>query len=354
MRLLTFVQWWAATAVSEERVATSRSMSTVSDAEKFASKDADPGAMKRQAVSREFRERLSPHGEFPPEAGRYRLYVSKACPWAHRTLMTRALKGLEGAIPVTFTGYRLDNLAESFDPARSHLYRGWDFTEASEEPHGFEYLDQVYELAMPGYRDSFGTSRPMFSVPVLFDEKTQRIVNAESGDIIRIFNEDMNEFATNDVDLAPAELREAMDEVDALVYPHVNDGVYRCGFARTQQAYDTAYEQHWNAMDALEARLASSPFLCGDTLTLSDIRLFATLIRYDAVYYSHFKTSRNKLIELPNLFRFTKRIYNMPAVKSTCDIEFIKKHYFGSHGMLNPLGIVPKGPSLADYDGGCA
>lgn len=228
MRLLYFVNHIAAIASSTGNdIRTTINMAAVaaSDAERFASQDSNPGAMKRQAVSQSFRARLSPDGPFPPEAGRYRLYASLACPWAHRALVVRALKGLEAAIPVTLTGYRLDNLIESFDPSKSHLYRGWDFTEDSEEPHGFTFLDELYELAEPGYRASFGTSRPMFSVPVLFDEKTQRIVNAESGDIIQIFNDDLKDFAQNDINLAPAHLAEQMSEIDALVYPNISASV---------------------------------------------------------------------------------------------------------------------------------
>ena len=313
--------------------------STASDAERFVTKDTSKGAMRRPPPK--FRDRVGTEN-YPAEAGRYRLYVSYACPWAHRTLICRALKGLEDAIPVTFTGYKLDHLKESFDPALSYMYKGWDFT--GDEPHGFTHLDELYEHASPGYRETFvPPERPAFTVPVLFDDKTQTIVNTESADICDMLNCEFNDFAKN-LDLAHKD----MDKWNAIIYPHINDGVYRCGFARSQEAYDKAYDDHWTAMDKVEARLGESKYLCGDTLSLADIRLFPTLLRYDAVYYAHFKTSRNKISELPNLYRFLKDFISLPGVRPTCNLDYIKKHYFGSHTIINPTGIVPKGPDLED------
>ena len=184
-------------------------------------------------------------------------------------------------------------------------------------------------------------------MPLLFDEKLQKIVTTESADIIKLFGGAFDAFAKKpDVDLAPKGLASAMEEMDAIVYPGINDGVYRCGFARSQEAYDFAYEAHWKAMDLIEERLGRSRYLCGDVLTLSDVRLFTTLVRYDVVYYSHFKTSRNRLRDMPNLHRFAKDVYALPGVAETCDIAAIKGHYFGSHPMLNPSGVVPKGPEF--------
>jgi len=293
----------------------------------------------------------------------------------------RALKGLDDAIGVVHTDYHLDHLADSFDPATSHLYRGWTFMPG--EPHGFQYLDELssdaarvlilvsmvnvpalllpsrYEHAAPGYRASFGAERPSFTVPVLFDTQTQTIVNTESADIIEMLNREFEAVATNQSDsfgdLAPAELSDEMAAVDAIVYPGINDGVYRCGFARTQDAYDHAYERHWAAMDAIEARLAASssddgPFLFGASPTLSDVRLWTTLVRYDAVYYSHFKTSRTRLVDMPHLLRLATALYRLPGVAATVDVAFIKNHYFSAHRMLNPSGIVPHGPRRLGFD----
>uniref|UniRef100_A0A7S3JWK3 GST C-terminal domain-containing protein n=1 Tax=Aureoumbra lagunensis TaxID=44058 RepID=A0A7S3JWK3_9STRA len=324
----------------------------LSDAERFKNVDSDKGAMKR--VGSKFRNRIGSN-EYPAESGRYRIYVSKACPWAHRTLIVRALKGLEDVISVTYTGPHLKHLKESFDPTQSYLYKGWNFdSEICVEPHGFEYLDELYEYAEPGYRESC-PQRPSFTVPILFDDKTQTIVNNESGDIIEMLNADFNAFAKNaHLDLNPIALHEAQEQINAIVYPGINDGVYRCGFAQTQAAYEFAYNEHWKAMDKIENLLSEHPFLCGKQITLADIRLFVTLIRYDPVYYSHFKTSRNKLIEMPNLLRFTQAIYHLPGVADTVDIHFIKLHYFGSHDNLNPSGIIPKGPSLNYLLSSCA
>mmetsp|Transcript_11848 Transcript_11848/g.13663 ORF Transcript_11848/g.13663 Transcript_11848/m.13663 type:complete len:339 (+) Transcript_11848:80-1096(+) len=302
----------------------------------------------------------SPDAKYPPEAGRYRLYVSYACPWASRCLMVRKLKGLEEVISLTITGYRLDNLSTSNSKSKeSSKYRGWNFEKDQDKesifynPHGFEYLDELYEHAHPGYRKEYEDQgkRAVYSVPVLFDEKTQTIVSNESAEIIKMFNSEFNSVCLNpDLDLEPKGMVSEMNRVDAIVYPHINDGVYRMGFAKTQEAYEKAYVDHWRAMDQVEAILSEKKFLCGDEMTLSDVRLFVTLIRYDPVYYAHFKGSRNKVKDMPNMFRYLCQIYQMPGIKDTVDFDHIVKHYYGSQLMVNPTGIYPVGALKIDAD----
>lgn len=323
--------------------------------EKFGNDTKAAGAWKRNPTK--FHNSIEEGTKYPPVSGRYRLYVSYACPWAHRCLITRKLKGLEDIIALTVTDYEMPFIA--FSVEQSSKYKGWMFNtreglhDKNEvnnvfyEPHGFKTMSELYELAHPGYREEYikSNKRPVYSVPVLFDEETQTIVTNESSEIIVLFNEKFNKIAGNsDLDLNPKELQQKMEEVNAVVYPKINDGVYRCGFAKTQKAYEDAYNTHWEGMDEIEALLGKNKFLTGDKFTLSDIRLFVTLIRYDSVYYAHFKTSRNKIQDLPNMFRFLKEIYNIPGVKETVSNEHIVKHYYGSQGTVNPTGIWPLGP----------
>lgn len=317
--------------------------------EKYQNASRDKGAWIRAPTK--FHDTIEKGGKYPPEAGRYRLYVSYACPWAHRTLIVRSLKGLEDIISLTVTGYKCENL--DVTPETFHKYRGWEFIPTNDkssvhfEPHGFKFLDELYEHASPGYRESYQSQgkRVVCSVPILFDEKTQTIVTNESAEIIEIFNSAFNDFAKNkDLDLDPADLKLERQRVDSVVYPHINDGVYRCGFSKSQEAYEAAYRAHWNAMDEMENLLGSRKYVCGDKLTLSDVRLFVTLIRYDAVYFSHFKTSRNRIIDMSNLYRYLRRIYQIDGIAETVKIDFIVKHYYGSQTMINPTGVYPLGP----------
>lgn len=319
--------------------------------DKYALQSKEKGAFIRPATK--FHNKIGQDG-FEAEAGRYRLYVSYACPWAHRTYIVYKMKGLEDVIDLTITGYKLENLASSLGKQGFDFpdYRGWDFEPTSDksspfyEPHGFAYIDQLYELGSPGYREEYKAmqKRPIYSVPVLFDQKSNRIVSNESAEIIVMLNEAFNHLAKNpQLDLNPKELQEDMEKVNAVVYPGINDGVYRCGFARSQQAYEEAYRLHWSAMDKIEQHLATRRYLCGSQLTLSDIRLFVTLIRYDPVYYGHFKTSRNRVVEMPSLYGFMRDIYQDENVKATLNMEYIVKHYYGSQQMINPTGIWPIG-----------
>jgi putative glutathione S-transferase len=264
-----------------------------------------------------FRDRV-----LEPEPGRYRLYAAKSCPWAHRTLIVRALKGLENAIPVFYA-----------DPYMAE--NGWEFSDG-----GIQYLYQLYSRAKPGY-----TGR--VTVPVLWDEKAQHIVNNESSEIIRMLNRDFDALARRKLaDLYPEKLRREIDWLNERIYRTVNNGVYRAGFATAQAKYDQAVTELFRTLDWLEKRLRRRKWLCGSSFTEADVRLFTTLVRFDAVYYSHFKCNLRRLVDYPNLWRYTRRIYALPQVAKTVDLAQIKSHYYRSMKEINPTQIVPEGPSL--------
>jgi len=292
----------------------------------------DDGEFIRHQTS--FREQVRVDGstEFKPETGRYHLYVSYACPWAHRTLITRKLKGLEDII--------------SFDVVNPLLPRtGWSFETSFPGSTG----DTVNGL--PILRDVYLTSNPQFTgavtVPVLWDKESSRIVNNESAEIIRMLNSEFQEFATNpDINLYPENKRGQIDELNDWIYPNINNGVYRCGFAKTQQAYSKAFTTLFNSLDRLEKILAGSRYLTGNDLTEADVRLFTTLIRFDSVYVTHFKTNLRRIVDYPNIWGFTRDVYQLPGVADTVNIAHIKSHYFQSHTHINPFGIVPDGPLL--------
>jgi putative glutathione S-transferase len=271
-----------------------------------------------------FRDWVSNEKEasFPPAKGRYQLYVARSCPWAHRTLVVRALKGLEKAIAV-------------FYAAPDMFENGWQFNGG-----GIRYLYELYAKARPDY-----TGR--VTVPVLWDSKTGRIVNNESSEIIRMLNREFDAFATRKLDdLYPANLRKQIDRVNDRVYRTVNNGVYRAGFATAQDKYEQAVTELFSTLDWLEKRLARRRWLCGERFTEADVRLFTTLVRFDAVYYSHFKCNLRRLIDYPRLWRYTRRIYALPGVAHTVDLGEIKAHYYRSMKHINPTQIVPKGPVL--------
>jgi putative glutathione S-transferase len=258
-----------------------------------------------------------------PEAGRYQLYVARSCPWAHRTIIVRALKGLEKAIPAFFAG---PHMAEN----------GWEFREG-----GFPCLHNLYSAAKPDY-----TGR--VTVPVLWDTRARSIVNNESSEIIRILNRDFEALATRKLaDLYPEKLRKEIDAVNERVYRTVNNGVYRAGFATAQDKYEQAVSELFGTLDWLEKRLAGRRWLCGAGFTEADVRLFTTLVRFDAVYYSHFKCNLRRLVDYPRLWRYTRRIYALPGVARTVDLAEIKAHYYRSMKHINPTQIVPKGPILS-------
>jgi putative glutathione S-transferase len=262
---------------------------------------------------------------YQPAAGRYKLYVGLGCPWAHRTLVTRALKGLEDAISVTIV-------------SPSPIEGGWVFNQPEE---GCQTLAELYTLAQPGY-----TGR--CTVPVLWDTETKKIVNNESSEIIVMLNSELNEFAKNPtLDLYPKELRERIDAWNAKIYPSVNNGVYRCGFAQTQEAYSKACSELFSTLDEIERTLETNRYLCGDRVTLADVRLFTTLFRFDAVYYGLFKCNRRRIQDYKHLGAYLRDLYQLSGVATTCDLDAVKRDYYGNLFPLNPGGIIPLGPDMA-------
>lgn len=269
-------------------------------------------------------------GDFIAEPGRYHLYVSYACPWAHRALIFRALKGLEDVISVS--------VVHPLMPEES-----WVFAEYSgstiDHVNQAHFLYENYRLADPQFNG-------LVTVPVLWDKKKRTIVNNESSEIIRMLNSAFDDYAKSDIDYYPDSLRQDIDTINILVYHDVNNGVYRCGFATTQDAYNRAFDRLFDALEELEARLALRRYLVGNQITEADWRLFTTLVRFDAVYYSHFKTNKKRLIDYSNLWSYTRELYQVPGVAQTVNMDHIKTHYFGSHRSINPTGIIPKGPEI--------
>ncbi len=283
-----------------------------------------------------FRDQITADGSsgFRAEAGRYHLYVSMACPWAHRTLIVRQLKGLAGVISVS----GVDALM---------LDEGWVIDSDDPGPvDGLRYLHQLYTLAAPDF-----TGR--VTVPVLWDKQRRCIVNNESAEIIRMFNtafadvEGVADVPDAAVDLYPEASRPEIDAVNARIYETLNNGVYRCGFATTQAAYDEAVVALFDTLDWLEARLEGRTWLVGPTQTEADWRLFTTLVRFDAVYHGHFKCNRRRLADYPALHAYLRRLYHHPGVSGTVDLAHARRHYYGSHRSINPHGIVPIGPELS-------
>ncbi|MGE3318305.1 MAG: glutathione S-transferase family protein [Candidatus Berkiella sp.] len=267
---------------------------------------------------------------FKAESGRYHLYVSYACPWAHRAIIFRALKNLTDHVSMSLVHPRM-------------LSRGWEFipTHPSfRDP--LNYCRSLYEVYL--LTDPFFTGR--VTVPVLWDKKQHEIVNNESSEIIRMFNEAFSSVATCDTDYYPIALRPQIDAINDVVYQNINNGVYRCGFATSQEAYDKAFDSLFSALDEIEKRLSNQRYLVGDTLTEADWRLFTTLVRFDLVYYSHFKCNQRLISDFPHLFRYLKALYHMPKIKETVYFDQIKEHYYYSQATINPSRIVPKGPQI--------
>ncbi len=270
--------------------------------------------------------------DFPAEPGRYRLYVSLACPWAHRTLIVRALKGLTDMIPVSVVHWHMGEQGWSFEPGPGVV----------PDPDGARYLHEIYTRADPAI-----TSR--VTVPVLWDTQRRTIVSNESADIIRMFNTAFDALGATPGDFYPQALRPGIDALNDRIYDTVNNGVYKAGFATTQAAYEAAVYPLFDTLDWLETKLARRRFLCGDTLTEADIRLFTTLVRFDAVYVGHFKCNIRRLADYPNLWGYARDIYAWPGIRGTVDFQHIKRHYYMSHPTINPSGIVPAGPDM-DWD----
>ena len=269
-------------------------------------------------------------GGFKAEPGRYHLYVSLACPWAHRTLIFRTLKGLEKAISVSVVHWFMGK-------------DGWTFDEGpgviADPILGAQRLYEVYIRSNPTY-----TGR--VTVPVLWDRQRNVIVSNESSEIIRMFNSAFDDIGASPADFYPAELRDIIDTLNARIYGTVNNGVYKAGFATTQEAYEEAVRPLFSTLDALEDQLATHRYLCGERLTEADWRLFTTLVRFDAVYVGHFKCNLRQIVDYPSLWGFTRELYRYPGVAETTDFTHIKRHYYQSHESINPTRVVPVGPDL--------
>lgn len=273
-------------------------------------------------------------GGFNAEAGRYHLYISMACPWAHRTLIYRQLKNLKNMITVSCALPYMGPSSWSFEPEQGRIFY--------QEGDADEYVEYLYEL----YRLVDSEYEGRATVPVLWDKKRQTIVSNESSEIVRMFNSAFNQVGANELDLFPQHLQKEIDELNELIYPNINNGVYKTGFATTQEAYEEAVWPVFNTLDILEDRLSTRRYLTGNQITEADIRLFPTLVRFDSVYVSHFKCSLKRIVDYPNLWAYTRDIYQLPGIAETVDIEHNKQHYFGSHDTVNPTLIIPIGPEL--------
>lgn len=283
----------------------------------------EDGAFVRQPDA--FRDWVTCDGRsgYPAASGRYHLYVSLACPWAHRTIIVRRLKRLEDAIGMTVV-----------DPVRDE--RGWAFTDEPDPINGFRFLMEAYRATEPEF-----DGRP--TVPVLWDKVSNRIVSNVDDDIMRMFNSEFDDFTDSDLDLYPESLRAEIDALNDFIYPNVNNGVYRAGFASTQAAYDTAVRALFDALDWLEKRLSNRRYLVGDAITEADWRLFPTLVRFDAVYVTHFKCNLRRLVDFPNLYGYARDLYQQPGIAETVNFDHIKRHYYMTHPEINPTRIVPIG-----------
>ena len=267
---------------------------------------------------------------FRAEPGRYHLYVSLACPWAHRTLIFRKLKKLEDVISVSVVHHFMGE-------------NGWTFLKedgaTGDDLYGFDFMHQIYTKADPGYSGRV-------TVPVLWDKKTETIVSNESAEIIRMLNGAFDEWGDASVDFYPEDLRSEIDSINALVYDNINNGVYKAGFATTQEAYEEAFGALFAALDQVEERLSRQRYLAGERLSEADWRLFTTLVRFDPVYVGHFKCNLRRIADYPNLSNYLRELYQVPGVAGTVDLLHIKAHYYGSHKTINPSGVVPLGPEL--------
>jgi len=272
----------------------------------------------------------SGEGGFAAMPERYHLYVSLACPWAHRTIIFRKLKRLEDVISMSVVAFHLGDEGWTFDASQGST---------GDAMNGRNKLSEVYLLAQPRY-----TGR--VSVPVLWDKERRTIVNNESAEIIRMLNAAFGAFSSADTDYYPVDLRDEIDRINALVYAAINNGVYRAGFATMQEAYEQAVRILFGALDEVEARLSNQRYLVGDRPTEADWRLFTTLVRFDAVYHGHFKCNLRRIVDYPNLWHYLRDLYQVAGVAETVSMEHIKRHYYGSHRHINPTGIVPLGPEL--------
>jgi len=296
----------------------------------FPDESGEDGSFERQPD--EFREWVETGGAHPPEAGRYQLYICKACPWAHRAWITLRLMGLEHAVGLSVA-----------DPIRTDD-TGWAFREGDghgpDEAEGFQFLSEAYQLTDANFKGRV-------TVPVLWDKQLRRIVNNSEDDICRMWAGAFRPLAKHPVDLFPDDLAAEQDALSEMIYENVNNGVYRAGFAENQSAYDDAVTKLFDALDTLENRLdEGGPYLFGERIVESDWRLFCTLIRFDAVYHGHFKCNVRRIIDYPHLQALMERLYAQPGVAETVNFDHIKRHYYVTHDDINPTQIVPKGPAV--------
>lgn len=284
----------------------------------------------RNWITRDGKAGLTGSDGFKAEPNRYHLFISYACPWAHRTLIFRMLKGLKDVIDVSVVDHFMGS-------------NGWEFHDRDggtvDHLFGSEFMHEIYTKAMADY-----TGR--VTVPVLWDKQKNTIVSNESSEIIRMFNSEFADMSSSDHDYYPERLRIEIDEINAIIYHNVNNGVYKCGFATTQSAYDENYDKLFATLDMLDERLANQRYLVGDQITEADWRLFTTLVRFDAVYVSHFKCNKQRIADYPNLSGYLRELYQVPGVGETVNMLHIKHHYFASHETINPTRIVPNGPEL--------
>ena len=284
------------------------------------------GQFNRQEDSFRSFVRKDSSSEFPAVANRYHLYASLACPWAHRVIIVRKLKGLEKIIGMTIV-----------DPVRDE--KGWRFTEEPDPINNFEYLKQAYIASDPGFD-------ARVTVPVLWDCIKQKIVNNSEDDLTYMMNTEFEDFSLTQLDLYPENLRTEIEELERIIYENINNGVYQAGFATTQSAYELAVEKLFETLDFLEDRLSNSQYLFGSQIVECDWRLFVTLIRFDAVYHGHFKCNQRRIIDYPNLYRYMCELYQLDGISSTVNFDHIKRHYYMTHPEINPTRIVPIGPDL--------
>jgi putative glutathione S-transferase len=278
----------------------------------------------------EFRDWVTDDGSsgYSATKGRYHLYVSWACPWAHRTIITRTIKGLENVVGMTVV-----------DPIRDD--RGWAFRKGpghtTDPVNGFQLLSQAYIATNPHFQSRV-------TVPVLWDSETHRIVNNSDDDIMRMFNQAFHRFTESPIDLYPKDLQQEIDDLNVFIYENINNGVYRAGFATSQLAYEQAVKKLFDALDQMESRLSTQRYLFGQRIVETDWRFFVTLIRFDAVYHGHFKCNIQRIVDYPNLFGYLKDLYQQEGIADTVNFDHIKRHYYITHDDINPMGIVPLGP----------
>jgi glutathionyl-hydroquinone reductase len=284
------------------------------------------GRFVRQANA--FRERITADGSsgYKAEPGRYQLYVSLACPWAHRQIIVRKLKKLEDVIGLSVV-----------DPIRDE--RGWAFRPEPDPVTGFQLLSQAYLATDPSFAGRY-------TVPCIWDRQTRRLVTNDYPEMSVMLETQFEAYADRSIDLYPVRLRPEIDAINQIVYHNVNNGVYKAGFATSQAAYEDAFDALFSTLDDIEQRLSGQPYLVGDRLTDADIRLFTTLVRFDAVYYGHFKCNLRRLIDYPNLWRYARRLYQTPGFGETVNFDHIKRHYYMTHPQINPTRIVPRGPEV--------